>query len=182
MKALNSFLTSFCDRFAIPHPPDDFYGPIYTEKDTGRDKGKADPRAVVLCKLLHSEGLEERFRGKQKHSSNDGDCYQITWSELQELKSSLCKVHNAKNSLLSPQNKDSVLLLNIACEYTNLSPDDVLSSIQEPDWNAKHSGDDWQSYIDKEFRDVWPELALDARLVGFAIAANRSQEEDWRDD
>lgn len=114
-EALHSFLVSFCDHFSIPHPPDDFYGPIYiyTKQDARSDKGKPNPRAVILCKLVHAEVLKKRLRHKQEDPSDDSDCYQVTRSELQELKGELCKVssHDGKDSLLLQQNKEKLIAI-----------------------------------------------------------------------
>lgn len=81
----------------IPAPPDP---PLFYESDAvasngnheqgdGDNKGKPKHRAVVLCKLKHSDELEKFLFGKEKKGGHDTQRYEIAWSELQELKKRL---------------------------------------------------------------------------------------------
>jgi len=59
------------------------------KEDKGQDKHKANPRAIVLCKVVYSENLQEFFPAEKKKGSGQTERYEITWPELQELKKSL---------------------------------------------------------------------------------------------
>ena len=59
------------------------------EQRNSNYKGKPKHRAVVLCKLKNSNELEKVLAGKENNGSHDTKCYDIAWSELQELKESL---------------------------------------------------------------------------------------------
>lgn len=82
---------------AIASPPEP---PLLYEGDTvadnghhkecsGDDKDKPKHRAVVLCKLKHSDELEKFFAGKEQEGGHDSKRYEVAWSELQELKKRL---------------------------------------------------------------------------------------------
>ena len=72
----------FCDGNSIGGNGD-------SEQSNGNNKGKPKHRAVVLCKLKHSDELEKFIAGKEKKGGHDTKRYEIAWSELQELKKRL---------------------------------------------------------------------------------------------
>ena len=59
------------------------------KQGASNNEGKPKHRAVVLCKLKHSDELQKYLVGKEKNSRHDTKRYEITWSELQELKKRL---------------------------------------------------------------------------------------------
>lgn len=56
------------------------------KEGNGYDKGKPKHRAIVLCKLRHTDALKELAIWKDEDSCHYAERYQIAWSELQELK------------------------------------------------------------------------------------------------
>ena len=59
------------------------------QKRQGQDENEANPRAIVLCKVVYSENLKEVFSAEQQKGSGQTERYEITWPELQKLKKSL---------------------------------------------------------------------------------------------
>lgn len=55
------------------------------------DEDKSNNRAIILCKLKDAQLFKDFFTAKEQKGSNDAECYEISWSEFQELKERLCK-------------------------------------------------------------------------------------------
>ncbi|GAB5605379.1 hypothetical protein TK5_14590 [Sideroxyarcus sp. TK5] len=60
------------------------------KKRHGDNKGKAENRPIILCKLRNADLFKELATWKKKDSSHNSERYEITWRELQELKKRLC--------------------------------------------------------------------------------------------
>lgn len=92
----------------IPLPPPGFdeaeriIGCGNNEHRYSENQGKAKNRAIILCKLKHSNELEKFLAGKEKNCGYHTKCYEITWRELQELKNNLCELtkHKSYDGLL----------------------------------------------------------------------------------
>lgn len=67
------------------------------EKSACNNKSESKYRAIVLCKLKHADELEKYLAGKKKDGGHDTQCYEIAWSELQELKKSLSSFSDQDN-------------------------------------------------------------------------------------
>ncbi|MEN9865619.1 MAG: hypothetical protein RL748_1209 [Pseudomonadota bacterium] len=59
------------------------------KKRHGDNKGKAENRAIILCKLRNTDLLKELATWKKEDSRHKAERYEITWCELQELKKCL---------------------------------------------------------------------------------------------
>ena len=63
----------------------------HKEKGHCDDEYKSNNRSIILCKLKDTQLLKCFFAGKEQKGGNTSECYEISWSELQELKERLCK-------------------------------------------------------------------------------------------
>lgn len=63
----------------------------YKKKGHCDDEDKSNNRAIILCKLKDAQLFKDFFTAKEQKGSNDAECYEKSWSELQELKERLCK-------------------------------------------------------------------------------------------
>lgn len=81
----------------LPLPPPSFNDFDGVSKDRHKEKGNCDNEcksnklAIILCKLKDAELFKGFFAGKEQKGCNYPECYEISWSELQELKERFCK-------------------------------------------------------------------------------------------
>jgi len=59
------------------------------KKRHGDNKGKAENRAIILCKLCNADLLKELATWEKEDSRHNAERYEITWREFQELKKRL---------------------------------------------------------------------------------------------
>lgn len=85
VKALQNSFFSFHAQRSIPYDPHDFYAPIYCRYGGGSNQRNAEPLAIVLCKVVNAQCLGGLVADKQQYAAKQHDCYQVSWSELQEL-------------------------------------------------------------------------------------------------
>lgn len=91
IEALGHFLI----KLPPPPPISDYFDCVSEnrnkEKRYGDNENKSNNRAIVLCKFKDAQLFKNFFAGKEQKGSNNSECYEISWSELQELKERLCK-------------------------------------------------------------------------------------------
>jgi hypothetical protein len=85
VKALDQAFFEFNAAHKIPYNSGNFYAPIYSDEGERSYESNAEPLAIILCKLIDTEGLGSLLGYKEKSSTKYTDCYQISWSELQRL-------------------------------------------------------------------------------------------------
>jgi len=85
VKVLQRFLFRFLIKNRVPYSPDNLFAPISQRQRDAYEKTHPKQRAIVLCKVRHAEVFQNPIWGKQKKSSNSGNCYEISWSEVQKL-------------------------------------------------------------------------------------------------
>ena len=93
VESLQLALSRFSADYGISYPVNNCYGPVYSERNYRYNKCKADPMAVVLCKLVNANVLQEPFGRKQQNGSGDAKYYKVSWSDLQDFQK------NSKNFL-----------------------------------------------------------------------------------
>jgi hypothetical protein len=83
------FLADLSRSLDFPYPGHYRHRSINEKKHAGCKEGSSNPRAIVLCKLIKTESLDDWFRTKEKDGRNECQCYEVSWREFQELKRSL---------------------------------------------------------------------------------------------
>jgi hypothetical protein len=89
---LQSELNEFLDRFSVPYTPGDYYAPVDKEQCRSYDECEADPRAIVLCKVIDVRLFQQTRRSIKKECGNQAQPKEISWTELQILQKSLKKI------------------------------------------------------------------------------------------
>jgi len=85
VEVLHRFIYSFLIKNSIPYAVDDLFGPISEKQRDRYDKTKAEPRAIVLCKVVDAKVFQNPIWAAEKKGGEYGNCYEVSWSEIQKL-------------------------------------------------------------------------------------------------
>lgn len=89
LEFLELFVAELARSMNLPYPLQDGYGTIDEPQDRGHDEDAAEPRAIIVCKLIEADFLKERFGAEQEHGGNQSKCYEVSWSKLEDIKREL---------------------------------------------------------------------------------------------
>ena len=89
VEALNNALMSFLLPTETIDTVEEKYAQGHRQEGYRGDEKNPENRAIVLCKLLNPEDLLKLVSSKKNEPSHAPYCYQVTWSEFQELKDRL---------------------------------------------------------------------------------------------
>ena len=93
VQSLQRAFMEFCSARSIPYCITDIYAPIDSEEAYGRQQWDADPLAIVLCKVANAEPICDSVRDGKHRNTEDRDCCQVSWSELQGFDDMLKRGH-----------------------------------------------------------------------------------------
>jgi hypothetical protein len=110
VESLQASVRRFCRRLGVFYSRIDFYAPIYNEKNARKHKSYGEPWAIIVCKVININHFQPFIRDKKKKTCGNCECYEITWSELQNLQNRLSVVSSHSDS--SVQNSTKLTLDN----------------------------------------------------------------------
>lgn len=55
----------------------------------------------------------------------------------------------------------------------------AVNTITAPDWNRAGRVHDWRNYVPEDLQCLWPELAMETKLVIFLMAEAQANGEEW---
>lgn len=61
----------------------------HTQQNAGHDERHPQNRAVILCKLVNADLMQQLRVGIQEHATHDADHQEVTWPQLQAVKQRL---------------------------------------------------------------------------------------------
>lgn len=64
-------------------------------------------------------------------------------------------------------------------EVTDLTDENALSCIEEPDFEHKTMVHDWRNYVPDLIQRHWDKLSLESKMIVFAMADDRASAENW---
>jgi hypothetical protein len=70
----------------------------YNDNCCGNDKDKSNNRAFIFCKFIDTDFTEKFFTEKKHRCRNNAEYYEVTWSELKEIKKASDDFCNHDNS------------------------------------------------------------------------------------
>lgn len=84
-EVLRRFLYRFLIKNRVPYSPDDLFAPISKAQCDAYNKRHAKPRALILCKVRDAKVFQSPIWAEQKKGGECGDCYEVSWGEIQKL-------------------------------------------------------------------------------------------------
>jgi hypothetical protein len=102
VESLQSAFCDFCNNHLIPYPLGYCYAPLYDEQSYQYNESKPNILAVVLCKIINADSFQKTFFAEQQKGGSSCKCYEVSWSELQDLQKNIRDFGESETHCLAP--------------------------------------------------------------------------------
>lgn len=85
-----------CQPAAAPH----------ADGDGGKQEQRTEPVAVIFCKIQKGEPLQKFFGSEQRRAGKNGEYYQVTWREFQQIRQTINRAVKHDGSISAPRAAD----------------------------------------------------------------------------